>query len=311
MGIVVLVVTGFWEKFAKLKYPIFPPSIFANFRGFTLVLAGVFLYGMSFYATAVLWPTQVQVLYTTSPYPVGWYSGATGFGGLLFSAPIGWALLKFRHARYQLIFWVAALLVTSGVQAVVTPGSHIASTIIAILLFATVAGVNIVALSFVQVSVPHEFIGIATGVTICARSLGGAVGTAVYTTILSNRLTTNLTPDVAVPLIKAGVSVNTIPAVLGALLGGEASSPALAALTPTQLMTAAMGIKNAYAGAFRVVYLSTIAFGVIGLVTVSFVANIDHLLTKKVDIKLEEGAIVHGHTDTGEGHIIQQNERSA
>ncbi|OCK74612.1 trichothecene efflux pump [Lepidopterella palustris CBS 459.81] len=311
VGIVTLIACGFYESFINLKWPIFPPSIFRNIRGFTLVQAGVFLYGMSFYATAVLWPTQVQVLYTQSPYPVGWYSGATGFGGLVFSPLIGYLILKLRHVRYQLIFYVFGVLITSGCQAIVTPQSHVASTALVVLLFACVAGVNITTLTFVQVTVKHEFIGIATGITICSRSVGGSVGQVIYTTILQNQLTSNLAADVSVPLARAGVALSSIPAVLEALLTGETTSRAVASLTPSQLMIAAEGIATAYAGAFRTVYLVTIAFGVIGLITVCFVADIDHLLTQKVDIRLEEGAKITAHMDTGKGHIIQQNERSA
>jgi hypothetical protein len=76
-------------------------------------------------------------------------------------------------------------------------------------------------------------------------------------------------------------------------------------------MIAAKGIATAYSGAFRIVYLVTIAFGAVGLFIVSFVSDIDHLITKKVDIRLEEGAIVNAHMNTGAGHIIHKNERSA
>lgn len=33
-GAALLVVLGFWECFANLKYPLFPPHLFKNFRGY-------------------------------------------------------------------------------------------------------------------------------------------------------------------------------------------------------------------------------------------------------------------------------------
>jgi len=222
----------------------------------------------------------------------------------------GYLILKLRRIRYQLVFYVFGVLLISGCQAVVTPHSNAASTVLVILLFSMVAGVNIMTITYVQLSVKHEFIGIATGVTVCTRSVGGSVGQVIYTTILQNRFTSNLASDVAIPLAKAGVDPASLPAVLGALLTGEANE-AVAALTPTQLGVAAKGIAEAYAGAFRIVYLVSIAFGALALITVVFASEIDDLLTNKVEIKLEEGAIINAHTDTGEGHIIQQNERSA
>lgn len=311
IGALTLLATGFYEAFAKPKWPIFPTSIFKNLRGFTLVQAGVFLYGMSFYATAVLWPTQVQTLFAKTPFDIGWYSGATGFGGLLFSVPIGYLVMKLRRVRQQLWFYVFGLLVISGCQAIVTPDSHISSTILVILLFFVVSGVNITTITYVQVAVKHEFIGIATGINTCTRAVGGAVGQVIYTTILSNTLQKNIKTDVAIPLVEAGVTPSTLPEVIEALLAGETTSKAVAALTPTQLMIAGKGIAEAYAGGFRIVYLATIAFGTVGLIIVAFVSDIDHLITKKVDIKLQEGAILNAQTDTGAGHIIHQNERSA
>jgi hypothetical protein len=49
------------------------------------------------------------------------------------------------------------------------------------------------------------------------------------------------------------------------------------------------------------VYLVTIAFSAVGLFTVSIVSDIDYLTTRKVDIRLEEGAIVNAPMDTGAG----------
>jgi hypothetical protein len=80
----------------------------------------------------------------------------------------------------------------------------------------------------------------------------------------------------------------------------------LATLTIPQLETAVLGLKWTFAHALRTVYLSSIAFGGIGIICSAFVANVDHLMTRTIDIKLEEGAYVKGHTDTGEGHFIKR-----
>lgn len=106
------------------------------------------------------------------------------------------------------------------------------------------------------------------------------------------------------PLALAGVAPASLPAVIGALSTGKGLE-ALAALTPTQLEIGIHGLKESFAHSFRIVYLVTIAFGVLGTVAVAFTANVDHLMTRKVDIKLEEGIHVHGAVDTGEGHLIR------
>lgn len=195
-----------------------------------------------------------------------------------------------------------------GAQAIVTPTSNISSTAIVILVYAFNSGASSISTAMIQLGVPHEFIGIASGVVVCARTTGGAVATTIYSSILANKLQSGLTKDVALPLAENGVSPTSVPAVIEVLLSGDATSAALTKLSPTALLAAIMGLKTAYADAFRLVYLVSIAFGVVATVIVAFCTDVDHLLTRKVDTKLEQGAHVRAHTDTGAGHIIHMDE---
>lgn len=311
IGAFSLAICGVYEAFNTIKWPIFPPSIFRNIRGFTLVQVAVFIYGMSYYATGVLWPGQVRALYTRDIKVAGWYSGASGYAGLLYSPIAGYILTKIRRVRYQTIFYVFTVALISGTQAIVSETSNVESTILVFILFAAVTGVNIASMTIVQSTVRHEFIGIATGITCCVRSFGGSIGQVVYTSILNNRLSSNIATSVIDPLLDAGVASAALPAIVQALQAGQTSSAALGALTTEQLEAAIKGMKAANVDAYQLVYLVTIAFGVTALGLVYFVADVDHLLTSKVDIKLKEGATLHAKTDTGAGHIIRQNERSA
>jgi len=304
VGFVLLVILGFYESYAKLTYPIFPPVIFKQVRGFTVVLISVFLVGMIYYATAVLWAEQATVLYTTDPLKVGWYASATGMGGMLFGPPAGYAFQKFGHARIGITITVGLLALFTGVQAIVTPESHIASTALVVLIGGCLATANIFQVTIVQLVVAHEYIGVATALVTTARSVGGSVATAIYTSILKNKLPTFIPKYMALPLAMAGVPPASLPAVIGALSTGQGLE-ALATLTPAQLEVGIYGLKESYAHSFRIVYLVTIAFGVLGTIAVSFTANVDQFMTRKVDIKLEEGVHVHGQVDTGKGHIIR------
>jgi hypothetical protein len=120
IGFVLLVVLGVYEAYADLTYPIFPPVIFKQVRGFTVVCASVFLVGMIYYATAVLWAEQAAVLYSTDPLKVGWYASATGMGGLVFGPPAGWAFKRFGHARISITLIVGLLALFTGLQAIVS-----------------------------------------------------------------------------------------------------------------------------------------------------------------------------------------------
>jgi copper(I)-binding protein len=308
LGFVTLVACGFYEAFAKQKYAIFPPEVMGNFRGFVVLQIATFLLGMLYYSIAVLWPAQVQALYADTNLNIGWYAAAGGFASILFCPFFGFMQKKVRGSRWQLLAYTGLMTVCCGCLATSTPTSNVSSTALVALSFAFVSAVSIFATSMVQLNVKHEHIGVASGLIVTMRTLGGAVATTIYLTILNNKLTSNLPKYVATPLAKDGVDPALIPDVILALTSGAITSPVLGKLTPKALFDAVSGLKGAYANAFRLVYLVSIAFGVIGTITVAFASDVDHLMTRQVDVKLAEGAHVKVQTDTGEGHIIRHDD---
>ncbi|OCK73657.1 trichothecene efflux pump [Lepidopterella palustris CBS 459.81] len=307
VGLLFLVILGFYEAFRDQVFPLFPPIVFRKIRGVTLVLIGTFLFGMLYYSTAVLWPQQVQALYTRDLIKIGWYASSLGMAGII-SSPIFGFLFTLGHARLLFIFIIAIGTIASGCMAVVSPGSNIASTVLVALEGVSVGGGMIVATAMVQLAVDHEYIGIATALAVTARNVGGAVGTVIYTSIFSDRLKFYIKEFVAIPLLGSGVNPAKLEGVIMALTG-QAPRSALSALTPQQLGIALEGVEQSFSHALRIVYLSSIAFGVVGTVCVLFCKNVDDRMTKKVEIKLDEGAKIHGNTDTGEGHIIRLEEQ--
>ena len=162
-------------------------------------------------------------------------------------------------------------------------------------------------MTIVQLNTKHEYLGVAAALNSVARNVGGALGTTIYSSILANRVTANLGPDAALPMAKAGIPVADIPGVLTALTTGQDLS-ALASLSMAQLGVAELGVKWAYAHAFRTVWEVSLAFGVIGIITVAFVSECKPLMTRNVEIKLEEGAHITANTDTGEGHFVKHHD---
>jgi hypothetical protein len=73
---------------------------------------------MLYYSTAVLWPQQVQALYTQDLLKIGWYASALGIAGIL-SSPLFGFLFTFGHARLLFIFIIVIGTVASGCMAIV------------------------------------------------------------------------------------------------------------------------------------------------------------------------------------------------
>ncbi|OCK82586.1 MFS general substrate transporter, partial [Lepidopterella palustris CBS 459.81] len=303
IGALLLVAFGFYEYYWDQIFPLFPPVVMKKTRGVIMVLVGIFLFGMMYYSVAVLWPQQIMALYTTDLIKVGWYASALGMVGIVASFVSGYIFTRFGHARLLFLFIITVGTVAAGCMAI-KPESPVASTIFVAMQGFTVGAGMIVSTAMVQMAVSHEYLGVTTQLAVTARNVGGAVGTVIYTSIFTGRIKANVAKYVAFPLAKSGVPFQSLQAVVYALIG-QAPPAVLAMLSPAQLGLAMAGVKQAYVHSFRVVYLSSIAFGVLGVISVAFCKNVDHLMTNQVDIKLDEGAkLTGGVTDTGEGHII-------
>ena len=120
VGFLLLVATGVYEAKVDQTFPVMPPVIFRNVRGFTVVLVGTFLYGMLYYATGVLWPQMIQLLFTTDRYKIGWYACGTGAVGFFASPIAGLLFRKIGHTRIQLVFYVTLMTAASAASAIVS-----------------------------------------------------------------------------------------------------------------------------------------------------------------------------------------------
>ena len=120
IGFLFLVATGLYEAKVDQTFPVMPPAVFRNIRGFTVVLVGTFLYGMLYYATGVLWPEQIQTLYTTDRYKIGWYAAATGATGFFASPLAGFFFRRIGHTRIQFVFYVTLMTIASAAGAIVS-----------------------------------------------------------------------------------------------------------------------------------------------------------------------------------------------
>jgi len=310
IGALLLVALFFHERYTPMIFPLFPGHVLGKIRGVTMVLVGIFLFGMLYYSTAVLWPQQVGALYTSDPYRIGWFGCTLGIAGTIISPIVGYIFTYHGHQNILFLTIIAVGTLASGLMALVTPTSVKASTAFVAMLGLCVGGGMTIATPMVQLAVAHEYIGIATAFAITARNVGGAVAQVIYVAIFSNRLTDNIVKLVATPLAYAGVPPAELPAVIGALTGAAPAS-LLAGLTPTQIGVGVNGIKEAYAQSLRTVYLVSIAFGVIGVVAVCFCVDVEKYKTDRVDIKLDEGAKFTAVMDTGEGYIINIEQQEA
>lgn len=148
-----------------------------------------------------------------------------------------------------------------------------------------------VAIIITTIEIPdQDDIGIATGVMGALRSVMGSICTAVYTAVLQNRLAETVAAQVPQAVIGAGLPSQSVQSFLQALTSGSKQAlDTVKGLTPQILEIGEAVYKHAAADAFRTVFLTSIAFGGVGIILSFFTPNVDHRMTNEVAAILNQG----------------------
>jgi hypothetical protein len=124
-------------------------------------------------------------------------------------------------------------------------------------------------------------IGTAVGIAGSVRGGVSTIGTAIYTIILSNKLAQYIPAVVGPAVISAGLPASSVPALLGAL-GGIGNATAVPGVNANILAVGGLAYQMASVKAFRVVFLSTIAFGLVGIVLAVCSPSVSDQMTNRV-----------------------------
>lgn len=90
-----------------------------DFRGFSIVTGVVFLVGILYYSSLILWPLQIVTFYTTDSTTIGLYSLAFSLGGCIGALLFALVLEKVNQARWILTAVCVLTTLFIGCQAIV------------------------------------------------------------------------------------------------------------------------------------------------------------------------------------------------
>ncbi|KAH0835288.1 trichothecene efflux pump [Fonsecaea pedrosoi] len=306
VGIVMIVSIIPFEYFMRLRlpYPMYPRSIFRQFRRYTLFLAPSLLCALVASSTSVIWPQQVQLLYTKDTLKAGWFASAPQITGVFLAPIYGRVLQRLgRYSNWLMMGLCVLLTLFAALQAIVSEGSLAASTVLACLVNASYSGL-LVGFTSVFQFVPHHYLGTSVMTHFFLRAIGNFAGSLVYSLVLTNKLKDYVVSEVAIPLAHLGVDPSLIPVVLEALTTGAATNPVLSKLSPQALQIAILGVKTAFIKSFKIVYYSTLSFGLVSTILIAFTTDSGPQLQPIVDIRIVEGGHFNVKYDTGKGTII-------
>ncbi|KAG9231277.1 fungal trichothecene efflux pump [Amylocarpus encephaloides] len=297
IGLFCAVLLGFWETKMHLKYPLLPPKLFKNVRGFVMVIVVCFVGGMLYYSMNVLWPRQSATLFVPATEPIlrGMYATIFSLGSftgglimLFFCSRVGhekWQLVGFMIAQTALIGSLASVGIDSKAQAIATV--YLASCMI--------TPPQLISFTMLSLGLDDQTdIGIAVGLAGTFRLMGGAVATAIYTAILTQKFNDSIVDEIRAVVAQTGLPQSSMNALVAAAkLNTAAAYTKVPGISAAATAASQMAYKLAYVQAFKLVYLVAIGFGGIATIAAFCTVSTDKAMknnTRAVVLKNEVNA---------------------
>ncbi|MFJ2300458.1 MDR family MFS transporter [Oerskovia paurometabola] len=254
----------------RAQEPLLPLHLFKN-RTFTIATLIGLVLGMGMFSALAFLPTFLQMSTGAGVTESGFLMLPMMVGVMITAIGSGFAITK--TGRYK-IYPVAGLAITTaGIIWLTTITGDMSMVLFGAMIFVMGAGMGLVMQTIVlavQNSVdPHE-IGTATSANNFFREIGAAVGTALFSTIFTTRLSANLAD-----VIPGGAATG----------GGEASSltPAAVQALPEPVKT---GVIDAFTNALAPAFWYLVPLVVVGFVLALFL--------KEVKLSGEAGMVARG-----------------
>lgn len=213
----------------------------------------------------VLWPRQSTLLFLNSNDTIirGVYANMVSFGTIV----AGWYCLTVMpwigHERWQLVGFITAQTALIGSMASI--GINDKAQAIATVIIVSACNLPPSPLSFGMVSLgldDQNDIGVAVGLISTFRLIGGAVATSIYVSIYTSRYASKIGPTLQRMTADTGFSGSLTSLLKATALNTPAAYAKVPGINPETIQAAMLAVKTSYVGAFKVVYLVAIAFGV-------------------------------------------------
>jgi hypothetical protein len=209
-----------------------------------------------------------------------------------------------KYVHYQLTFSVFMQTLFFGLAALITP--HNINWVMAVQFLAMLpfGWITLNCYTTASLHVPQRDLGVAIGLIGTFRSLGGAVGSVVFSSIF-NQISAKQVPhritDVA---LNAGISAKILPDLIEAVSLTLAGVPDQAATVPSvsaSVFSKCVGAARlGYAYGFRITWLASIPFGVIAMCCAVAVRDPSKYFTNHVEVHLEKEIGGNKHIKDGE-----------
>ncbi|KAF2013899.1 MFS general substrate transporter [Aaosphaeria arxii CBS 175.79] len=292
VGFVLIAAFGVWETVSNVPYKLCPPHLFRVNKGrsFTAPFIVAFIVTMFYYSVNIIWPTMVNVFYLTptTPRKMELLLTLPPNVGLVFGAIL---LSLFGHVIKHW-YWTLAgawfgMTLFGALMALVTPFNQTLMIVFCCINATFFGWAQYESVAFTQLGVPQQDLGFSGGLAGMARYAGGSLAQAIYMTILANTQTSRAAQTVPQAAVEAGMTQENAQALLAAFPLGAQAIAKVPGITQEALAATSLAFQWSYAHGLKVVALSSLSFGILGLICCFLCEDLTPKMTSKIEVFLE------------------------
>lgn len=294
-----------WDAYGHHGDPLLPLHLFKT-RGYLAMVLTAMVGSCVYYSMNVIWPQQISYLFggsvSSQVHPQttkqrltqlkathrGWLACIVGASCFLGQVIGGVLCTYIKKSRYILITGTLSLLAFSASMVSINPGQEAKGAGLMFMACFSIGIVETCSLSLTPLALPSEDIGVALGALGSIRSGGASVATAIYVTILDNKLAKFVPQYVTPAALNAGLPKTSLAALFTALTAGDLTT--VPGITPQIEAAVSAADSMAAADSFRYVWYAVVAFACVAVIAACMTVNYGGYLDDTVERKL------HGKT---------------
>jgi hypothetical protein len=288
---------------ATNRHVFFPKGLLSRFREFTVSLIVTFASATVYYTMATMLPQATQFIFTPKPLEIGVLLLPNGLGQFFGTAIVPILITKTGNPKLYLILALLSQTLFTGLYGYAVDGHRAAWS--AFQFFGAGAFGLIVVATVLNCGLhvrPSE-LGIAVGLLGTFRSMGGSVGNAIFNSILRSVSNEQLPKRIIAAAQETGFAGDIsalVPAVIQAGAGVPFALAKVEGVTSAVETATLAAFREAYIYAFRMVFYSTIPFGVIALIAALFVTDSTKYMTNHTHVRLVKDVVNQKRGDQSE-----------
>jgi hypothetical protein len=235
---------------------------------------------MAFYTMNVLWPNHITNLYTKDNIKIGWMSCITGLALVAGEAIMGPFFKTLGNVKWQMFTAACILTLFGGLLALGNEDRMGVAVGSGVCLGLAVGWIELVAILIAGLVVPPNQIGTAQAFFASCRAVASSIASSIYLAIYNSRVSSTMPVQISSRALTAGLPQDSLPQLMRALANNTAAAlQAVPGSNPIIIAAAQAGQKRAWAMSLQTVYLSSIAFGGLAILTSLLASSIDKYLT--------------------------------